>query len=558
MSKNSSLNRDLIQPQTPLLQATPEQLQEWHDILLRDTGIDMRKIYHNVSPAVLYEKALKYEEGSAITSSGALVTSSGSKTGRSPKDKRIVIEDASKNDIWWGSVNIPMDEHVFMINRERAVDYLNTRPRLFIFDGFAGWDTRYRIKVRVICARAYHALFMHNMLIRPTQEELVAFGSPDFTILNAGDFPANKYTSGMSSNTSVAISFKHREMVILGTLYAGEMKKGIFSVMHYLMPKRGVLSLHASTNEGINEKRDVTVFFGLSGTGKTTLSADPARNLIGDDETCWSDDGVFNVEGGCYAKCINLQREKELEIWDAIRFGSVLENVVYDNATRQVNFADCTLTENTRCAFPIEHIAKAKIPCIGAHPKNIILLTCDAFGVLPPVSKLTKMQAMYHFISGYTAKIAGTEDGIKEPTATFSTCFGEPFIVWHPMKYAAMLRDKIETHSVDVWLINTGWIGGGYGEGRRIPLQYSRAIIDAIHTGELKTATLTLYDVFNLHIPSKCSGIPDHLLDPAKCWQDAAAFRDTRAKLARLFVENFKKYADNASAEVQAAGPTSQ
>jgi ATP-dependent phosphoenolpyruvate carboxykinase len=366
----------------------------------------------------LYEEALYSEKGTIITSSGALVTDSGDKKGRSPKDKRIVEEPSTANDIWWGPVNFKMSENSFMVNRERAIDYLNTREKLFVFDGFAGWDPKYRIKVRVVCARAYHALFMNNMLIRPSPAELADFGEPDFTIFNAGGFPANRFTTGMTSTTSVSLNFHRREMVILGTQYAGEMKKGIFTVMHYMMPRRGVLSLHSSANEG--RDGDVSLFFGLSGTGKTTLSADEHRMLIGDDEHCWSDQGVFNIEGGCYAKTIDLSSEKEPEIFGAIRFGSVLENVVYNPDTRVVDYSDDSKTENTRCAYPIEYIPNAKIPCIGGHPKNIILLTCDAFGVLPPVSKLTPEQAMYHFMSGYTAKIAGTEEGVTEPQATFS------------------------------------------------------------------------------------------------------------------------------------------
>ncbi|KAK9752049.1 Protein kinase C-like 1 [Basidiobolus ranarum] len=415
-----------------------------------------------------------------MSSTGALITRSGQKTGRSPKDKRIVQEKSTDGEIWWGPVNIPMEEKVFRVNHERAVDYLNTRERLYVFDGFAGWDPKYRIKVRVVCARAYHALFMRNMLIRPSEEELENFGEPDFTIFNAGQFPANRYTSGMTSATSVAISFERRQLVILGTQYAGEMKKGIFTVMHYLMPKTGVLSLHSSANEGPDG--DVSLFFGLSGTGKTTLSADPRRSLIGDDEHCWSDDGIFNIEGGCYAKCIDLSADKEPEIFGAIRFGSVLENVVLDDETRVVDYTDSSITENTRCAYPIEYIPNAKIPCVGGHPKNILLLTCDAFGVLPPVAKLTPEQAMYHFISGYTAKIAGTEEGVTEPQATFSSCFGQPFLAWHPVKYASMLAEKMKEHNTNVWLINTGWNGGAYGVGERISIKYSRAIINAIHS----------------------------------------------------------------------------
>lgn len=403
---------------------SPDRLKELYELLTHETGLDASRIMRNASVPRLYEDALRHEEGTVINSTGALVTRSGLKTGRSPKDKRIVEEPESSPHIWWGPVNIKMDEHTFMVNRERAVDYLKTRPRVYIFDGFAGWDPKYRIKIRIICARAYHALFMHDMLIRPTDEELQSFGKPDFTIFNAGEFPANRYTTGMTSSTSIGINFKRHEMVILGTQYAGEMKKGIFTVMHYLMPKRGVLSLHSSANVGMHDDSDVSLFFGLSGTGKTTLSADPNRRLVGDDEHCWSEDGIFNIEGGCYAKCIGLKHEKEPEIFDAIKFGSVLENVVYDPITRVVNYEDSTVTENTRCAYPIEYIANAKIPCIAGHPKNLIMLTCDAFGVLPPVSKLNLDQAMYHFISGYTAKIPGTEQGVKEPSATFSACFG--------------------------------------------------------------------------------------------------------------------------------------
>ncbi|KAJ1974824.1 Protein kinase C-like 1 [Dimargaris verticillata] len=524
--------------------------------LQQSDGIDYHRahICYNLSVARLYEDALKYEAGTSLSSTGALITSSGAKTGRSPRDKRIVEEEDVLHDVWWGPVNTKMSERVFRINHERAVDYLNTRERLYVFDGFAGWDPKYRIKVRVVCARAYHALFMRNMLIRPTDEELATYGEPDFTILNAGQFPANRYTTGMTSTTSVAISFERREMLILGTEYAGEMKKGIFTVMHYLMPKAGVLSLHSSANEGPDG--DVSLFFGLSGTGKTTLSADPRRSLIGDDEHCWSDDGVFNIEGGCYAKCINLSAEKEPEIYDAIRFGSVLENVVFDPETRVVNYDDGSLTENTRCAYPIEYIPNVKLPCTGGHPQNIILLTCDAFGVLPPVSRLTTAQAMYHFISGYTAKIAGTEDGITEPTATFSACFGQPFLVWHPVKYASMLAEKIKKYNSRVWLVNTGWNGGAYGTGKRIALKYSRAIIDAIHNGELDKAEYDTYPVFDLAIPRTVSGVPSDILDPAKVWGGSATeFEQTRNSLCTLFNKNFKAYADQATPDILAAAP---
>ncbi|KAJ3101338.1 Protein kinase C-like 1 [Phlyctochytrium planicorne] len=532
-----------------------EYHDEIHEALHTIAHFDYTKeIIHNASIPVLYEEALEHEKGTFLTSTGALALDSGAKKGRSPKDKRIVDEPESTDNIWWGPVNIKINENSFMVNRERAIDYLNTRQRLYVFDGFAGWDPKYRIKVRVICARAYHALFMRNMLIRPTEEELANFGEPDFTIFNAGEFPANRFTTGMTSTTSVSLNFARREMIILGTQYAGEMKKGIFTVMHYLMPKTGVLSLHSSANEG--PKGDVSLFFGLSGTGKTTLSADPHRFLIGDDEHCWSNDGVFNIEGGCYAKCIDLSAEKEPEIFNAIRFGSVVENVVFNKATRVIDFADSSLTENTRCAYPIEYIPNAKIPCVGTHPSNIILLTCDAFGVLPPVSKLTPEQVSYHFISGYTAKIAGTEDGVTEPQATFSTCFGAPFLVWHPTKYATMLAEKMKEHKVNAWLINTGWNGGAYGTGKRIALKYSRAIIDAIHSGELEKAEYENYPIFNLAIPKNVTGVPADVLNPKKAWMGTdESFTKTVEKLGKLFTENFAAFADKAEKSVLAAGP---
>ncbi|KAK9369727.1 ATP-utilizing phosphoenolpyruvate carboxykinase [Lipomyces kononenkoae] len=515
-------------------------------------------IQHNPSVAALYEDALVYESGSAISSSGALVASSGLKTGRSPKDKRLVDEPTSTNDVWWGPVNTKLPVEVWRINRERAIDYLNTRSRLYVIDAFAGWDPKYRIKVRVVCARAYHALFMRNMLIRPSAEELKSFGTPDFTIYNAGAFPANRYTSGMTSSTTVDINFQDHEMVILGTEYAGEMKKGILTVMFYLMPvKFNVLTLHSSANEG--PSGDVTLFFGLSGTGKTTLSADPARKLIGDDEHCWSDHGVFNIEGGCYAKCIDLSVEKEPDIFNAIRFGSILENVVFDPYTREVDYADATLTENTRCAYPIEYIPNAKIPCFSDnHPANIVLLTCDARGVLPPISMLSNEQVMYHFISGYTSKMAGTEDGITEPLATFSACFGQPFLVLHPMRYAQMLSDKMTQHKARAWLLNTGWTGKSAARGgSRCPLKYTRAILDAIHSGQLAKVEYETFDVFGLQVPKTCPNVPPQILNPAKSWADGPAdFGLEVVKLARLFAENFEKYKAGCSKEVIAAGPS--
>lgn len=512
-----------------------------------------KETIRNAPPAKLYDLAIRFEEEAAISDAGALMLQSGTKTGRSPKDKRIIERPESAEDIWWGKVNIKMDEHTFNINRQRAIDYLNTRTRIYVMDGFAGWDPRYRVKVRVICTRPYHALFMHNMLIRPTQEELAEFGKPDYVIYNAGEFPANTYTTHMNSRTSVDLCFERKEFVILGTEYAGEMKKGVFTVMNYIMPKQGVLSMHCSANEG--EAGDVTLFFGLSGTGKTTLSADPARKLIGDDEHCWTEEGVFNIEGGCYAKAIGLSAEKEPEIYQAIRFGTVLENVVYDKATHAVDYDNASITENTRAAYPIEFIPNAKIPCIGGHPRNIIFLTCDAYGVLPPVAKLTPEQAMYHFISGYTAKVAGTEMGVTEPQATFSACFGAAFMVWHPSKYAELLAQKISENNTNVWLINTGWSGGAYGEGARIKLRYTRAIIDAIHNGTLAQVPTVADPVFGIAVPTHCPEVPAELLLPRNTWQDPAAYDAKAAHLAQLFVENFKEFAEGCSEAIRQAGP---
>ena len=520
---------------------------------LKKLGINVKNVIRNAAPALLYEHGLRAERGTAISSTGALIALSGDKTGRSPTDKRIVDEPSSRDHVWWGNVNIKLDEHAFNANRERALDYLNTRDQIYVVDGFAGWDPRYQLKIRVVTTRAYHALFMRNMLIRPTEEQLAKFGEPDYTILNAGAFPANRHTPGMTSKTSIDLHFGRKEFVILGTEYAGEMKKGVFTIMRYLMPLQGVLSLHASANEG--DDGHVSLFFGLSGTGKTTLSADPRRSLIGDDEHCWTEEGIFNIEGGCYAKAINLKREQEPEIFDAIRFGSVLENVVYDPETRVVDYDDVSITQNTRCAYPIEYIPNAKLPCVATHPKNIIMLAADAFGVLPPVSKLSPEQAMYHFISGYTAKVAGTEVGVKDPEATFSACFGAPFLVWHPTKYAEMLAAKMKQHGTNVWLVNTGWTGGAYGAGKRMSLKHTRAIIDAIHTGALAKAPMVTDPTFGFQVPTECPATPSEVLQPRNTWSDPLAYDAMAKKLAQLFIDNFKKYEAQASDAIKSAGP---
>jgi phosphoenolpyruvate carboxykinase (ATP) len=515
-------------------------------------GITVGEVWRNAPVALLYEHAIVYD-GDQITSSGALAASSGEKTGRSPRDKRIVDNPASAADIWWGDVNIRLAEKSFLTIRQQALEFLNSRQRLYIVDGFAGWDGRRNLKVRVICARPYHALFMHNMLIRPTAAQLADFAQPDYVIYNAGQATADTTVPGITSPTSISISFERGEFVILGTEYAGEMKKGVFTLMNFLMPRQDVLSMHCSANEG--PSGDVSLFFGLSGTGKTTLSADTSRRLIGDDEHCWSDDGIFNIEGGCYAKCIHLSAAKEPEIYSAIRYGTVLENTVIDPHTREVDYDDNSLTDNTRASYPIEFIPNAQIPCVGGHPQNIIFLTCDAFGVLPPVSRLTREQAMYHFISGYTAKVAGTEVGVVEPQATFSACFGAAFLVWHPTKYAEMLAERLQAHGAQAWLVNTGWSGGAYGKGHRINLTHTRAIIDAIHSGELVDTPTAEDAAFGLAIPEHVRGVDPAILRPENAWSDPTAYRRTAAKLAALFHQNFRQYAAAANPATAAAGP---
>lgn len=518
-------------------------------------------IMRNPGAAKLYELSLQehghplYSSQSRISSTGALCARSGKCTGRIPKDKRVVEEETTKDKVWWGPVNKPMSERDYRITRRRAVDFLNTRDHLYVVDGFANWDVKNRLKVRVICSTAYHALFMQNMLIRPTKAELRDFGKPDFFIYNSGEFTQGKVIMGEDSNGCVVLNLKEMEMVILGTCYAGEMKKGVFSLMNYLMPERGLLSMHASANAA--QDGSTTVFFGLSGTGKTTLSAEASRNLIGDDEIVWAEDGLSNIEGGCYAKAINLSADKEPEIYNAIRFGCVLENVAFsDEVSNEVDFTSNEITENTRACYPIEHIPNVVIPCVGTHPNNIIFLTCDAFGVLPPVSKLSKEQAMFHFLSGYTAKVAGTEIGIKEPQETFSSCFGEAFLVHHPSKYAELLKEKVEQHDADVWLVNTGWVKGGYGVGERISLPHTRAIIDAIHSGDLAREKCSKLPIFNLDVPQKCRGVPENVLNPNKGWDNQEAYLENLKGLAQKFLNNFEKYKAQCSAEIIAGGPT--
>jgi len=520
---------------------------------LTNHGIRADTVLRNAAPARLYELALAHEPGTAIADSGALVALSGERTGRSPRDKRVTEVPGVTGDVWWGPVNTPIRREPFQQLREHARAHLQSCDRLYVVDGFAGWDPRHRIRVRVICERAYHALFMHNMLIRPSADELAGFGEPDYVIYNAGSCDAPADVEGVQPPTSVSLCLEEGAMVILGTEYAGEMKKGVFTIVNHVMPKRGILSMHCSATAGAGG--DVSVFFGLSGTGKTTLSADPHRALIGDDEHCWTDDGIFNIEGGCYAKVINLSAAAEPEIHAAVRFGAVLENVVIDEETRAVDFDDDSITANTRCAYPIDYIPNARVPGTAGIPHNVTFLTCDAFSVLPPVSRLTPAQAMYHFISGYTAKVAGTEVGVTEPEATFSACFGAPFLVLHPMRYAEMLAQRIRTHDVNAWLVNTGWVGGPCGVGQRMGLAHTRAIIDAIHDGSLADSQTITDPVFGLAIPKRCPGVPDELLIPERTWSDPAAYRAGAEQLAAMFRENFAQFADQAGPEVAAAGP---
>ena len=514
---------------------------------LEKYGITCQNVHRNLETAVLYEHAIRFDPSSKLTNMGALVAYSGEKTGRSPKDKRIVDHPESTENVWWGDVNMKIDGETFETNRERAIDYLNTQERLYVVDAFAGWDPKQQLKIRIVCSRPYHALFMKNMLIRPTEDELKTYGEPDYVIFKAGKFPANLHTSYMTSKTSVDLNLEKQEMVILGTQYAGEMKKGVFTIMNYLMPLKEILSMHCSANT--DKSDNSTLFFGLSGTGKTTLSTDAERDLIGDDEICWTDSGIFNIEGGCYAKCIDLKEESEPDIYHAIRYGALLENVVLDDDSREVDYEDESITPNTRVSYPIEYIQNIRKPCVADHPKDVIFLTADAFGVLPPVSKLTEAQAMFHFISGYTSKIPGTEMGVVEPKATFSPCFGGAFMFWHPMKYAALLRDKIKAHDTNVWLVNTGWHSGGYGVGSRYAIKDTRRIIHAIQNGELNNATFKKDGYFGLSIPDSIADFPSEQLTPEKTWEDQGKYQEKAEKLKKLFLENLGNYQDSLNGE---------
>lgn len=502
--------------------------------------LQQKNVHIQLSVPQLVEKVLKRNEG-LLTSTGAVRATTGKYTGRSPKDKYIVEEQSSKDKIDWGSVNQPISQEAFDRLYTKVINYLKNKDEIFVFKGFAGADKKTRLPIQVINEYAWHNLFAHQLFIRPTNEELKDHKAP-FTVISAPNFKANPEVDGTKSETFIIISFERRTVLIGGTEYAGEIKKSIFTVMNYLLPEQGILPMHCSANVG--REGDVALFFGLSGTGKTTLSADPHRRLIGDDEHGWSSFGVFNIEGGCYAKCIHLSREKEPQIYDAIRFGSVLENVIVDENTRIANYDDGSLTENTRAAYPLQAIDNIVDPSIAGHPNTIIFLTADAFGVLPPIAKLTKEQAMYHFLSGYTSKLAGTERGVTSPEATFSTCFGAPFLPLPATKYAEMLGAKISEHHTNVYLVNTGWTGGEYGVGSRMKLSYTRAMVHAALEGELNHVETITDPIFGLQIPLHVPGVPDEVLQPQKTWKDEEEYYAKAKELANQFKENFKKFKD--------------
>lgn len=516
---------------------------------IEEFGIIPSKIHRNESPEILVQLAVEKNEG-IVTSTNSLAVKTGKYTGRSPDDRFIVYDDLTHDSVDWGKIN-----HQFPVGKfdkifEKMKKFVSGKE-LFVFDGFVGADPQNRIAIRVINDHSWQSLFARQLFVRPSSSELETH-EPEFTMMCINDFEAIPEVDGTNSNVFILIDLSRKIVLIGGTSYAGEMKKSMFSVMNFLLPSREVFPMHCSAN--IGKDGDTALFFGLSGTGKTTLSADPNRMLIGDDEHGWSDNGAFNFEGGCYAKCINLSQEAEPQIWNAIKSGAVLENVVVDKETLQPDFDNNTLTENTRAAYPLDYIPGAVIPSIGGHPKVIVFLTADALGVLPPVSKLTKEGAMYHFMSGYTSKLAGTERGIKEPKAVFSECFGAPFMPRPASVYAKMLGKKISQHNTSVYLINTGWSGGPYGVGQRIKIKYSRAMVTAVINGSLDIVKFRHDDTFNLDIPTQCPDVPEEILDPQNTWVDKDSYDLSAKKLAQMFVENFEKFND-VSPEIKNAGP---
>ena len=510
-----------------------------------------RKRHANLSPAALYEHAIRLDEG-LLAAAGPLVVRTGEHTGRSPKDKYIVDEPDAHEGVWWGGFNRPMTQERYDALRRRFIDHMNKRE-VFVQDAFVGADKRYRRSVRAYTETAWASIFVDNLFIRPSAADLKGF-TPNFTIIDAPSFKANPERDGTRSETVILVNLAKQEILIGGTQYAGEMKKGAFGIMNYRLPAEGVLPMHSSVNVG--RDGDVAIFFGLSGTGKTTLSADPERILIGDDEHGWSEEGVFNFEGGCYAKTIRLSHIYEPDIYSTTqRFGTILENVVMDPDTRELNLDSEELTENTRAAFPLDFISNSSDQGMAGHPSTIIFLTAAAFGVLPPIARLTRDQAMYHFISGYTAKLAGTEVGVKEPSATFSTCFGAPFMPRHPSVYAHMLGERMDKHDVPVWLINTGWTGGPYGVGERMNITWTRQLVRAALSGALEGVPMRTDPIFGFEVPTHCPDVPSEVLWPRDTWADKDAYDARAHQLAGMFVDNFKQFEDRASETVRAAGP---
>ncbi len=510
------------------------------------------QLYWNMVPPELVQLAVQHEEGQ-LADMGPFVGITSPHTGRSPKDKFIVQEPGSQDALWWGSINQPLSPEHFAKLLADVRAYLDARSSLCIQDLYAGADPAHRLSVRFVTPSAWHALFVRNMFIRPDLPDLASF-EPAFSVLHAPEFQATPDVHGTRTGTFIVIDFSHRVVLIGGTRYAGELKKSIFTVMNYLMPRQGVLSMHCSAN--IGEQGETALFFGLSGTGKTTLSADPERFLVGDDEHGWSDEGVFNFEGGCYAKVINLSEEGEPDIFRTTQmFGTVLENVVLDPSTKRVDFADASITENTRASYPLPYIRNHVPGGRGGQPRDVVFLTADAFGVLPPISRLTPEQAMYYFLSGYTAKVAGTERGITEPQATFSACFGAVFLPLPPTTYADMLGERLRRHGVRVWLVNTGWTGGSYGAGSRMPLSFTRAMIRSALAGRLDSVPTRTDPNFGLAVPTSVPNVPAAVLDPRGTWQDAQAYDAQARKLAGMFVKNFEQFAAHAGEAVRAAGP---
>jgi len=508
-------------------------------------------VYWNLSPSELTEATLFNQQGT-LSDKGALSINTGEFTGRSPQDRFIVEDEITRDAVWWGNMNKKFDAKKFDALYNKMTAYLSNRE-LYVRDAYAGADPKYRIKLRVVNEYPWSNMFAYNMFLRPNEDEIRDF-QPEWHVINAPGFMAIPEVDGTRQHNFAIINFTKKMIIIGGTGYTGEIKKGIFSVLNFILPyDKDVLSMHCSANVG--KDGDTAIFFGLSGTGKTTLSSDEDRRLIGDDEHGWASGSIFNFEGGCYAKTIDLSSEKEPQIYGAIKFGALLENIRFKPNSTEPDYSDATITENTRVSYPLDFIDNIMVPSIGGDPKNIFFLTADAFGVLPPISKLTKGQAMYQFISGYTAKVAGTEAGITEPVAAFSACFGAPFLPLHPTKYAEMLGKKMEENHVNVWLVNTGWTGGPYGVGNRIKLKYTRAMITAALKGELDNVEYTQHEVFGLNMPASCPDVPAEKLNPKSTWKDSAAYDRKAEELAQLFIDNFKKYEEFANSEILAAAP---